>query len=147
MVTSNVVRCKMECTSFMANDNGTSEVIFSPVIEGSKENESFFKYTPAGELNLIVDNTNVSFVVGKEYYIDIIDSEVTSLIEVEQFILGQEVQDKYTKFKGTIIGIAHYLHEADNICIQSNGLKNGKPLEAEWLPVSRIESTPQKKEQ
>jgi tRNA U54 and U55 pseudouridine synthase Pus10 len=44
-----------------------------PVINGSAENETFFKYTPGGELNLAVVNIEAAkqFEVGKEYYIDI----------------------------------------------------------------------------
>lgn len=44
-----------------------------PVTSGSPENESFFKWTPGGKLELSTVNPEAAkqFVPGKQYYIDI----------------------------------------------------------------------------
>jgi hypothetical protein len=49
-----------------------SEVTLEPVVSGSKENEQFWKYTPAGRIHLHIDNENAleKFEEGKEYYVD-----------------------------------------------------------------------------
>ena len=71
-----VTRCKMICNRYKV-EGDIAEVHMSPVIgdENNKENSSFFKYTPGGELYLSVVNPNVKFEEGKEYYIDIILAE------------------------------------------------------------------------
>jgi hypothetical protein len=46
-------------------------VTLEAVVNGSVENASFFKYTPAGRLTLAVVNKDVQFEEGKEYYLDI----------------------------------------------------------------------------
>lgn len=43
---------------------------FGPVVSGSKENESFFRWTPSGKLKFTSHN-EAAFEPGKEYYIDI----------------------------------------------------------------------------
>ena len=50
----------------------TWTVVLSPVIGGSAENDSFYKWTPGGSIVLSVLNeaTASQFVVGKEYYVD-----------------------------------------------------------------------------
>ena len=51
-------------------DNG-EEIRMSPVIGGSPENDSFFKWTPYGEINIGLVNPDASkqFEVGQEYYV------------------------------------------------------------------------------
>jgi hypothetical protein len=63
-----MVRAKFICVSV---ENGT--VNMYPVTSGSKENERFYKYTPAGSLSLSTVNEEAlaQFEQGKEYYIDI----------------------------------------------------------------------------
>ena len=55
-----------------ASDGGGT-VRLSPVVNGSAENEQFYKYTPGG--NLILSTINQAafdqFEVGKEYYVDV----------------------------------------------------------------------------
>lgn len=79
-----VTRCKFKCiskTEFMYSgyDNGKHTPYDRPVWtyeftvvygDGSPENQKFFASTPSGNLKLQVVKDN-SFVVGKEYYIDL----------------------------------------------------------------------------
>lgn len=62
-------RCKFKCISKTQREDWFSYE-FEPVMSGSEENESFFKYTPGGVLKLEVAN-NHSFEPGKEYYLDL----------------------------------------------------------------------------
>lgn len=51
----------------------TGEVIkMQPVVGGNPENDSFFKWTPYGEIRMGTINPDAAsqFEVGKEYYID-----------------------------------------------------------------------------
>lgn len=52
--------------------NDTWSVVLSPVISGSTENESFYKWTPGGSivLSVLSEATAQGFIVGKEYYVD-----------------------------------------------------------------------------
>lgn len=63
------VRAKFECTKVDKNEEGQT-VKFSAVVSGSPENESFFKFTPFGEIELGIVNNDIQFEVGKEYYLD-----------------------------------------------------------------------------
>ncbi len=63
-------RAKFNCVSVTAMPDSKS-VLLVPVIGGSEENKSFWKYTPSGRLELNILNENVAFVPGKEYYVDI----------------------------------------------------------------------------
>lgn len=63
------VRCKFICVETTNNRSGHT-ASFEPVIEGSKENEKFFKYTPSGKLDISTLKKQ-SFKAGKEYYLDI----------------------------------------------------------------------------
>ena len=49
----------------------------SPVSTGSEENESFYKYTPAGNMELTTVDYNAvkQFEVGKSYYLDFTPAE------------------------------------------------------------------------
>ncbi|MBR9900420.1 MAG: hypothetical protein GYB19_10220 [Rhodospirillales bacterium] len=66
------VRCKFKCDTKIETEHGY-EVGFCPVTSGSAENESFFKWTPYGELKFGTLNKEASdqFEVGKEYYLDL----------------------------------------------------------------------------
>lgn len=68
------VRAKFVCTGIQDYpENEQKNVMFSPVINGSEENKSFSKYTPGGNLNLIISyETQASdfFEDRKEYYLD-----------------------------------------------------------------------------
>jgi hypothetical protein len=66
------MRAKFRCesvTQFVAQEN----VELRPVTQGSLENNSFSKYTPAGKLEMCITNPGAIgfFQPGKEYYLDI----------------------------------------------------------------------------
>lgn len=66
------VRAKFKCDS--VTDYGQSkEVNLSAVTTGSEENKKFWKYTPAGNLKMHIDNHEAAkmFEPGREYYFDI----------------------------------------------------------------------------
>jgi hypothetical protein len=65
-------RCKFKCESVSYYESGSS-IILKPVIQGSLENQDFYRYTPAGELKLELVRTEATkqFIPGREYYIDI----------------------------------------------------------------------------
>lgn len=71
-----MTRCKFICESKTQNRNGHS-IKLVPVTHGSAENESFFKWTPYGSLEIgtINDEAAAQFVPGKEYYIDMSPAE------------------------------------------------------------------------
>ncbi len=64
-----MVRAKFVVTH-KSEDGGHIEL--SVVTSGSKENESFFKYTPSGQVVLNVVNPSASeeFEKGDEFYVD-----------------------------------------------------------------------------
>lgn len=67
------VRAKFKCVS---KDEpyvqGDFQVRLEPVVGGSAENDSFFKYTPSGNIQIGTVNPAAAeqFVVGKEYFVD-----------------------------------------------------------------------------
>lgn len=68
------VRAKFSCISIQKSpDNSTAVVNLSAVTTGSAENESWSKYTPSGQLQMVISNPAASeqFEQGKEYYIEI----------------------------------------------------------------------------
>lgn len=68
-----MVRAKFKCKSVMKEFAGGNEFTyttkFEPVVGGSPENESFFKWTPHGDITLSTIQKD-HFVPGKEYYLD-----------------------------------------------------------------------------
>lgn len=73
------IRCKFRCISKkeMTQYNSPQnlyEFEFYAVTDGSEENKNFFKWTPNGSLKTGVVQQD-AFVVGKEYYLDIIEAE------------------------------------------------------------------------
>jgi hypothetical protein len=67
-------RCKFKCDSVTHFAQGQFNVHMTPVIGGSKENEDFWKYTPAGSIEFHCLNEKVKFTPGKEYFLDIIEA-------------------------------------------------------------------------
>lgn len=65
-------RCKFKCIAKNQSENGY-ELHFVPVTCGSAENESFFKWTPYGELTIGTVNAAAAaqFEPGKTYYLDL----------------------------------------------------------------------------
>jgi hypothetical protein len=66
------VRAKFKVTSVTEQEGGLKTVSLQPVTSGSTENESFFKYTPSGNIQLGVMNPTASaqFTPGKQFYVD-----------------------------------------------------------------------------
>ena len=62
-----MVRAKFKCDKKIANCEGF-QIFMSPVINGSPENEEFYKYTPGGQLSLGTVNPKAAeqIVEGKE---------------------------------------------------------------------------------
>ncbi len=67
-------RCKFICDEISTQNCGNEGVAYSalfvPVTTGCPENESFFKWTPNGKIELTTLKDQL-FKPGKEYYIDI----------------------------------------------------------------------------
>jgi len=65
------VRAKFKCHS-IDEQNQANTIRLEPVIDGSPENESFFRWTPGGEITLQCLNESATrqFVAGAEYYVD-----------------------------------------------------------------------------
>jgi len=66
-----MVRAKFKCDGENKTLYGI-EYVFSPVISGSIENESFFQTTPSGKISVHVNpkKTSARFELGVEYYVD-----------------------------------------------------------------------------
>lgn len=58
----------MEVTNYAEG----SKIILRPVVDGSPENEEFYKWTPSGEIELSTINPDAAtqFVPGQDYYVD-----------------------------------------------------------------------------
>lgn len=71
------VRAKFTCTSKKEVQDSGFVIELLPVTCGSVENESFYKYTPYGKLELGTINKQAAdqFTVGASYYIDITKAE------------------------------------------------------------------------
>lgn len=68
------VRAKFQCNSIQkSSDNTTAAVHLMAVTTGSAENEGWSKYTPSGQLQMVISNPAAfeQFEQGKEYFIDI----------------------------------------------------------------------------
>jgi hypothetical protein len=72
-----MVRAKFIVESVTNNRHGSGSVKLSPVVSGSKENETFWQYTPSGLIELQTTNLDAlnQFEVGKEYYVDFTKAE------------------------------------------------------------------------
>lgn len=65
------VRAKFKVTEVSQTEYG-ERIKLSPVTGGSPENESFFKWTPSGSIEMGTINTDAAkaFEVGKSFYVD-----------------------------------------------------------------------------
>lgn len=59
-------------TDYGSPDGDSFEVTLRPVTGNSAENDTFWKYTPSGELKMTITNKSARdfFVVGQEYYLE-----------------------------------------------------------------------------
>lgn len=75
----NQVRAKFECVGIEDQPEfNQKQVDFTPVMDGSEENKSFAKFTPAGGAFLTISyETQASnfFEKGKTYYLDFTPAE------------------------------------------------------------------------
>lgn len=71
------VRAKFRVTSVTAHEGGSSAVVLAPVLSGSEENKSFWKWTPGGKVELLTINPEAAsqFEPGKEFYVDFTPAE------------------------------------------------------------------------
>lgn len=53
--------------------------------------------------------------------------------------LGKKVQDRITGFKGIAVARVEYLNDRTSIGVQSQELKDGKPIDTEYFDEGRIE--------
>lgn len=67
------MRCKMKITAIINQDDGCHQFCAEPVTYGSEENDTYFKYTPGGSLDLQLLNAKSveGYKVGDEIYVDI----------------------------------------------------------------------------
>ncbi len=72
------VRAKFKVDQISAMEGG-SRIDLSAVMNGSPENEEFFKYTPSGKIQLSTVNPNAvaQFREGQEFYVDFTPVEPT----------------------------------------------------------------------
>lgn len=57
-------------TQYVGIPDAAEYTFYAVCQDGTPENDRFHKYTPSGKIVIIVDNPNVSFELGKEYYVD-----------------------------------------------------------------------------
>lgn len=64
-------------SEYDSDENRGKEITLYPVTGGSGENESFFKYTPAGHITLSIVNPAAAeqFTEGAEFYVDFTPAE------------------------------------------------------------------------
>lgn len=74
------VKFKVECKSPQDIDGACQTITLRAVYDGSPENKEFFKYTPAGQINLSIVNAVAAkqFEVGREYYVDFIPAPLSA---------------------------------------------------------------------
>lgn len=80
LTNTKLVRAKFKCFFKCASEHGENApatIKLHAVYDDSQENKEFFKYTPAGSVELHVVNTSAAdkFEEGKEYYIDFTQAE------------------------------------------------------------------------
>jgi hypothetical protein len=52
--------------------------------------------------------------------------------------LGSKVKDSITGFSGIATGRAEYLHGCARVLVEPQELKDGKPVESQWLDEPRL---------
>ncbi|ELX8334970.1 MULTISPECIES: hypothetical protein [Klebsiella] len=68
------VRAMFQCNSIQKSPDKTSAIVnLSAIMTGSADNETWSKYTPCGQLQMVISNPAAfeQFEQGKEYFIDI----------------------------------------------------------------------------
>ena len=57
---------------------------------------------------------------------------------------GDRVKDTITGFEGIVIGITSWFHGCDTIGVKPEKLHDGKPIEAVWFDILRLEKIEEK---
>ena len=67
------IRAKFVCETVLKDSSNETVKLRAVTCDGSKDNESWSKWTPSGELTMSVSNpaAHGAFVPGKSYFIDI----------------------------------------------------------------------------
>lgn len=72
---SKTIRAKFNVAEITKYGNGGgANIVLMPVVSGSEENKSFWKYTPSGKIELNITEPGAEFELG-EYYIDFTKAE------------------------------------------------------------------------
>lgn len=73
---SKTIKAKFKCTEVRTPTETSEQVKFGVVTTGSKENETFSKFTPSGSLDLTITNEELlgHFKVDKEYFVNIVEA-------------------------------------------------------------------------
>lgn len=85
-----MIRAKFLCIekaeSGYKPDQTQTKVLMQPVTSDSEENDKFFRYTPAGKIELMTLNAKAAgqFEAGKEYYVDFTSTDADS--ELKEFL-------------------------------------------------------------
>ena len=53
--------------------------------------------------------------------------------------LGEKVRDRITKFVGIVVGRAVYLNGCVRLQVQSQKLKDGRPMDGDWIDEGQLE--------
>ena len=74
------VRAKFKVSSLTQTEHGET-IKLEPVRDGSEENKEFFKWTPAGQIEIGTVNSEAAkeFEVGKEFYVDFTPVKIAEL--------------------------------------------------------------------
>lgn len=90
----NKVRAKFKVVSSEHSGNGQDiqNINLVAVVDDSYENKTFFKYTPAGSINLGVVNQAAAefFQVEKELYVDFSEPNEASAVNTRKFSFGEK---------------------------------------------------------
>jgi len=104
------IRAKFYCTGvdciYTDQEKTGEEIKLMAVTEGSEENKSFSKWTPGGEVEMLITNPDAFdfYKEGEEYYLDFTPStgevEETNLGYVVSTIIHPMFSQKYTRVMG-----------------------------------------------
>lgn len=61
------------------------------------------------------------------------------MISYKKFKLGDRVRDKITGYEGVVTSITFWLNGCVRLAVQATVLKDGKPVEAEWIDDQQVE--------
>jgi hypothetical protein len=78
---------------------------------------------------LFAENTDIYFNYERQGLMD---------KELDKFILGGQAKDALTSFQGTIVAKVERLMGAPEVCLQPAIDKDGKWVNAEWFPCTRL---------